>query len=387
MPAIPTEPGAEWSVLLAACSTLPGDQKLLRLRSAIASSVPWHNLFVLAEQHGAQPLLYHALQPVRDTIPAEEMHELERNYRANLSKVLLLSRELIQIVHHLGDQDLEVIPYKGPALAEFLYRDIALRQAGDIDLLVRRGALSRIQEALAQLGYSPQMRFSGRQQSEHLKSGYECVFDGPAGRNVLEVQWSIEPRFYSVDFDMKGIFDRSLDIAVAGQSMKGPSACDLFLILAVHAAKHVWARLIWTCDLAKLISHPSVDWGWIASQAKDLGILRIVKISMALANQLLGTEIPAGVPNLLRAEDSDLQLVAAVQQQMFTNSHFSVESFSYFRLMMRLRERSSDRLHFLSRLVFTPGPSEWDTVRLPSALFPLYRVVRLSRLLARVLAA
>jgi hypothetical protein len=31
----------------------------------------------------------------------------------------------------------------------------------------------------------------------------------------------------------------------------------------------------------------------------------------------------------------------------------------------------------------TPGPGEWETMRLPRAAFPLYRVVRLARLASR----
>lgn len=52
--------------------------------------------------------------------------------------------------------------------------------------------------------------------------------------------------------------------------------------------------------------------------------------------------------------------------------------------MMRLRERRGDRVRFLRRLVLTPGPNEWKSVRLPPALFPLYQLVRLARLAARV---
>jgi len=48
-----------------------------------------------------------------------------------------------------------------------------------------------------------------------------------------------------------------------------------------------------------------------------------------------------------------------------------------------LRERWADRLRFLARLTFTLGPGEWEAVRLPKVLFPLYRVVRLARLASR----
>ena len=384
MSPIPAESGAEWSILLTACSTLPGDAKKTRLRSLIGSPVRWEYLYALAERHGLQPLLYHALNSLREAIPAEKMDALERIYQANLHKSLLLSRELIRILHHLREFDLEVLPYKGPALAEFLYSDIALRQAGDIDLLVRREEFSRVKKVLAKLEYVAQASLSGAEQRAYLKSGYECVFDGHAGRNVLEVQWAIQPRFYAVDFDMHGLFDRAIKIDIAGQTMKTLGAPDLFLILAVHAAKHVWGRLIWICDLARLMSLPSLDWDWIASQAKILGVSRIVNVSMLLANRLLGTELPARARNTFRETKIDVRLVFEIQQQLLAESIFNVESMSYFRLMMDLRERLSDRLRFLTRLALTPGPSEWKVVRLPSPLFPLYRVVRISRLLARV---
>ena len=53
----------------------------------------------------------------------------------------------------------------------------------------------------------------------------------------------------------------------------------------------------------------------------------------------------------------------------------------------RLRERRRDRMRFLARLTFTPGPGEWETVHLPKSLFPLYRIVRLARLAARCVRA
>jgi Uncharacterised nucleotidyltransferase len=272
-------------------------------------------------------------------------------------------------------------------LAEFLYGDIALRQAGDIDLLVRREQFSDVEQALAKIGYVPQTRLSQAEQRAYLRSGYECVFDSPAGRNVLEVQWAIQPRFYTVDFDMGALFDRAVKTDVAGQSMKTLSAEDLFLVLAVHAAKHVWARLIWICDLARLMSFPSLQWELIALQAKTLGVLRVVNVSMLLASRLLGAEVPTPARSAFCETKIDARIVSQIQQQIIRESIFNVESVSYFRLMVNLRERTPDRLRFLTRLAFTPGLSEWKAVRLPTGLFPLYRVVRISRLLARAVHA
>ncbi len=209
------------------------------------------------------------------------------------------------------------------------------------------------------------------------------AFDGTAGPNLLEVQWAIQPRFYAMDFDMGGLFQRAVPITVAGHPMQTPSSEDLLLVLSAHAAKHVWGRLVWLCDLARIMSLPTLNWNWIGTQAAALGMVRIVRVSMLLANRLLGASIPPAAQVSLPEDPAAPALAEEIQTHIANEAAFNVESAPYFRLMMRLRERPADRLRFLQRLVFTPGPGEWQAVRLPAPLFPLYPLVRLSRLAAR----
>ncbi len=159
----------------------------------------------------------------------------------------------------------------------------------------------------------------------------------------------------------------------------------MVLVLSAHAAKHVWGRLVWLCDIARIMGLPTLDWTWIASQAKSLGIVRILRVTMFLANRLLGSTIPPAAQASLPEDPGTPELVDEIQAHIASEAAFNVESLAYFRLMMRLRERPLDRLRFLQRLALTPGPSEWQSVRLPAPLFPLYRLVRLSRLAARLL--
>ena len=378
---------AEWSILLAACSAVPSEQKGTRLRPLLQQPVRWQRLFALAQQHGTQPLLRQGLSALEDAVPPEEFHFLEQSCRANLHKALLHARELIRIIEHLSARGIEVMPYKGLALAEALYGDMSLRQSGDIDLLIHPQDLRGIREAVGELGYTPHQPLSEAQERAYLKSGYECAFDSAAGRNLLEVQWAIEPRFYAVDFDVEGLFQRAVDVTVAGHPMKTPSREDLLLVLSVHAAKHVWNRLLWLCDVAKLVNLPSLGWGRIQSQAKDLGIVRILRVTILAANRLLGAVIPDAAKEGLPEDKAALALAEEISADILSEAEFDVESLAYFRLMMRLRERPADRMRFLGRLVFTPGPSEWRSVRLPGPLFPLYRAVRLSRLAAKLVGA
>jgi len=370
--------------LLAACAALPRSEKRGRLQDLLGHPVNWPALFSLADHHGTQPLLHQALLDVEDVVPRDAMLASKQSSQSNLHKALLLARELIRVVGTLRAAGFEVMPYKGTALAELIYGDVALRQAGDIDLLIRPADFPRVREAVRELGYTPHESFSKKEERAYLQSGYECAFDGSAGRNLIELQWAVLPRFYAVDFDMSGVFGRAVNLNVAGQPMRTPSADDLFLILSVHAAKHVWGRLVWLCDIARLMNMPGLDWGWIRAQANELGISRILRVTMLAANRLLGAGIPAAAQELVSRDSAAGLLTEEITTHILNDRTYNVESLAYFRLMMRLREKPSNRLQFLSRLAFTPGPSEWKAVRLPEPLFPLYRMVRLTRLATRL---
>jgi len=373
---------AEWRLLLAACSGVPGQEYLESIRAQLRETIRWKELFQLADHHRVLPLLYQGLSPVKDLVHAPEMQLLERHYQINLHKAMLLSRELIRIADRLSQAGIEFLPYKGLALAQMVYGDIALRQSGDIDLLIRSADLPRTSNALREIGYTPHAPLSERQQRAYLKSGYECVFDGPAGPHLLEVQWALQPRFYAVDYDLEELFQKAVPVEVAGYAMKTPSFEDLFVILCLHAAKHVWGQLVWLCDLARIIQLPALKWDLIAKQVRELRVVRIVQITLALANNLLGIPIPAAAAELAQDEEAP-RLACEIERSIATRERYDVESLAYFRFMLRLREDKSDRLRFLTRLAFTPGPGEWNAVPLPGALFPFYRFVRLARLAAR----
>jgi putative nucleotidyltransferase-like protein len=374
----------ELSLLLAACSPIRGAEKLERICRLLQRPDRWPALIDCADQHGVTFLLWQTLSELAGLMPAREMQRLEQRYRTNVHKSLIFARELIRISDGMDALGVDVMPYKGVVLAETVYGDMALRQSGDIDLLIRVQDFSRIRDAVRGLGYTPHFPLSPREEEAYLRTGYEYTFDSPASPNLLELQWALQPRFYAVDVDMDGLFQRSVPVTIAGRSIKTLSPEDLVIVLSLHAAKHAWGRLIWLCDIARIMSRPNLNWDWIKQQACELGIARILSVTLLLANRLLRASIPATADATSAADPSTLTIAVEIGAGIENGAAFDVESVSYFRLMLRLRERSADQMRFMSRLVFTPGPSEWKAVRLPPALFPLYRVVRLSRLAARV---
>ena len=119
-------------------------------------------------------------------------------------------------------------------------------------------------------------------------------------------------------------------------------------------------------------------------QAKRLGLARIVAVSFLLADKLFGTALLVQLG--VQGDPVVDALAQRILRRIITDGGFDPESVGYFRLMMDLRERLRDRVSFLWRLWATPGAGEWSAIRLPSSLFPLYRVVRMFRLAGQVLS-
>ncbi|MGA8763244.1 MAG: nucleotidyltransferase family protein, partial [Candidatus Sulfotelmatobacter sp.] len=239
-PAVPPE----WDLLLAASSPALTQDGIAGLRFLLESPVEWATLLGLADEHGTSSLVYQNLARISDAVPSQSLALLRERHERNIHKSLFLTRDLIRILDCLEALRIEVLPYKGVVLSEMLYGDLASRQSGDIDLFVRRDDVSRIKLAVRGLGYVPRLTIPAAAARDYIAAGYELTFDSPAGKNLLELQWALQPRFYAVDYDMDGLFRRAVSVSVAGRPMKTPSPEDLLLVLSVHAAKHVWGRLI-----------------------------------------------------------------------------------------------------------------------------------------------
>jgi hypothetical protein len=371
----------EFKLVLASCSVQEKQDTVLR--SLLEISLDWPLVLRLAEHHNVMPLVYQGLRELPDGIPPAIRDELRLRFENNARKNLRFTAELMRVMECLESHNIAAIPFKGPVLAEAVYGNIALREFSDLDVLVRRCDFLQAKEALRTLGFVPGWKLSATQERAYLVSGYECAFDGPAGRNLLELQWGILPAFYAVDLPVEELLERASQTSLGDKAVKTLSAEDLLLTLCVHAAKHGWIRLCWLRDIAGVVSWGEIDWKRVMQKAEELGVERMVRISLRLANQLLGADVPRLKP---RRDDAMVdELCDRITRAMPDSEDYSTESLSYFRLMLQLRERRSDQLRFASRLLFTPSIGEWSLVRLPAPLFPLYRVIRLFRVAGRFL--
>jgi Uncharacterised nucleotidyltransferase len=384
----------EFEFLCALTGAELAPERIERIANWNRSALDWREVLRLAEHHGVLPLAARNLIEHARGLPGEIERTLRSAYETNLRRSLWFTVELARIMQHFGRRQLRAVPYKGAVLAQALYRDLGLRSFSDLDFLISSADFERAKQALAEIGYRPAADLSPAVERLWLRTGYERAFDSAAGKNLVELQWALLPHFYGVDLhsDDLGVEDlmaRAGRTVVGGCEVPCLAPEDSLLVLCLHAAKHLWTRLIWLSDIAETLRTQSqaqpIDYSRAFAQARALGIVRILAVSFWLVKNVLRAKLPQAAEEMIAADPRVPALGAEFAARLLRGASYDFESTEYFRLILKLRERRADRWRYLWRLVWTPGVGDVAAVQLPEALFPLYRIVRIGRLMRKVI--
>jgi Uncharacterised nucleotidyltransferase len=359
-------------------------ERIERIANWNLSALDWSEFLRLAEYHGVLPLVARNLIEHGLGLPPEIERSLRSAYEANLRRSMLFTAELARITQHFERRQLRVVPYKGAVLAQSLYRDLGLRSFSDLDFLISARDFELAKQALAEIGYRPSVDLTPTVERLWLRTRYERSFDGAAGKNLVELQWALVPPFYGVDLRVEDLLVRAGRTVVGGCEMPCLSPEDSLLVLCLHAAKHLWMRLMWLSDIAETLRTQTIDYSLAVSQARALGIARILGLGFWLVKDVLRAELPKPAEEMIGADHRVPTLGREFAERLARDVAYDLESTEYFRLILKLRERRGDRLRYLWRLVWTPGVGDVAAVRLPEALFPCYRIVRIGRLMRKV---
>ncbi len=379
--------GHEFELLCALAGVELAPERIERIANWDLSTLNWGEVLRLAEQHGVLALAARNLIEYAHGVPAKVERSLRSAYEANLRHSLWFSAELARILQQFERRQVGALPYKGPVLAQSAYGDLGLRSFSDLDFLIVPADLVRAKQALAEIGYRPSADLTAPVERLFLRTGYERSFDSAVGKNLVELQWALLPHFYGIDVRVEDLLARAGKTVVGGSEVPCLSPEDSLLALCLHAAKHLWTRLIWLADIAETLCQSqtqAIDYPLALARARGLGIVRILGISFWLVKNVLHVDLPEPVQEMIAADSRVPVLGREFAGRLARGAAYGFESTEYFRLILKLRERRGDRWRYLWRLVWTPGMGEIEAVRLPEALFPLYRIVRVGRLMRKL---
>ena len=125
-----------------------------RSKNVVRNDLNWPYILQESIIQGTTCLLYYNLLESKHKIPENIWESLKGIYYKNIYRNTKICQDISIVLSSFNKEDLKVIPLKGIFLAEKVYNNIALRAMTDIDLLVKKEDLPKIDEVLDNLGYS-----------------------------------------------------------------------------------------------------------------------------------------------------------------------------------------------------------------------------------------
>lgn len=259
----------------------------------VYGSLNWHRVLEQARFWRLLPLVYYNLRSIcYDVIPVSIRQEMEVYYQNNLTKNLVLADEVVKVVSFFRESDIDLVPFKGPVLAEQLYRTMSYRDAGnDLDFFVPKRHVRQAVQLVQKMGYKLFLDHPGLSEEHYLRFKSHFMFTGPVHKPMLELHWDVAPHYFSCKFEEK--LQRAIQISFSKMSVRSLEPVDLLQCLCIHLAIHYEKSPFWICDINELFMRliPSqVD--VFINQIKKEGCFRTVMLGIGLAQKLFGTSLP-----------------------------------------------------------------------------------------------
>ena len=330
--------------------------------SAAPQCADWAALATLAETHGVLPLVYRALTAVRAEIPPD----FQRAVASSRISTEMLAAELEQLLAGFTQHGIDVVPLKGPVLAETIYGDIAMRPCEDLDLLVRVRDFSRAEKVLIDAGWiapSPVEEF----ERQFLRNGV-----------LVELHFGVAS-LRSFPFDLDGAWSRAQTASFRGLPMLALSETDRALYLLLHGLKHGFGKLIWILDAAHALSAvKECSAHEFVRQAKEQGLEQALYIGCAMILEASPEHLPKDLLAVLAESPEDMEAARARVATLLAGeagTGRSPELSFYLQTETERVRRWQCRLKFFSP---TGEDYQWTARhRLPNSFAPLVRPFRL----------
>jgi hypothetical protein len=201
-----------------------------------AGDAEWNAMIALAEEEHVLPWAASRRRRGHEKdwahARAERLAEIERD--AGVA-AFYWSCELKALLHEFAARGIDVVPLKGPYLAERVYGDVSLRGCCDLDVLVGAADLERADAMLAELGFEP-----GEADDYHRTWKRRGA--------TVELHFDVENRL-AFDFDVAGALRRSETGEFQGEACRRFAPEDELLFLCLHGVRHRYDRLSLVLDL------------------------------------------------------------------------------------------------------------------------------------------
>jgi len=365
----------EIKFFIACCQTNPSSDDHKVIHSYLNTEhFTLHTLIGLANQHGILPLVYKTIKSLPTThyqLPAKILPEINAQYMSISKRNMLMSAELIRIIQLLEKNSIKAIAFKGPTLSQILYGDITLRQYGDLDVLVKKEDIYKIDTLLKDLGYQRVLKLTPVQEKIYIQNAQDLGFYHSKNGLLFEMHWSLLNEDYPLKINLDTIWETPQTISINQHKIKTFPTEELLTYLCIHGSKHLWERIEWIKDIDLLIRKKDIDWGKVVKQVDGSGFEAMIYLGLSLAKELFKTPLPKNVTNHI----SDMKILITLSDFVLENWQSPKNTFQQTYIKLKLFPGIKEQAVFLHKILIKPSLNDYQFIDLPKSFYWVYYFV------------
>lgn len=351
--------------------------------------IDWSLILDLASRHRIAPLLHYFLCANPQITTPAEVAEILKKHAGELALTnLFQTNELVRIVGLIEDAGLSVMPFKGPALGQYLYGNLGIRPFGDLDILIKKEQFSAVKQLLLKNGYRPFRTFNEEEEKLFIETQMGFEFIREDEQCVIEVHWSFLNTVHSFKLPEDEVWHKATRMTLSGRDVRVFAPDHLLIYLCAHGSKSLWARLRWLCDVAEVAArHTDMTfWNNVYKQAKKSRSVRMLNTGLRLAMAMLDIKLPAQVERRVNADIKATLLASEVIVASLSPSDDPSKAINPVSFHLKMHERFRDRIPYYKHLFqIWSAPSSKDKafVALPRYLEFLYVLIKPIRMILK----
>lgn len=299
----------EYKLILLASKLEISNPDQEEITGILSRPIDWDKIIKISLAQQILPLLYYNLNRLNllSLIPQDISLKMKYCYYTNLTKNLLIEKE-IQLISKLAkDEGVRIIPLKGFSLMENLYHNPGLRMMADVDIFIDKNDLQKTKNIFNKLSFEENPGFIEKKDGRHM-----AVFSKKLSSDMLlhiEIHGILAyDRPYKIIIPR--LWERAEEKTANGQAMLYLSKEDTFLSLILHLRSHTRRlTLKFIVDIAEFLNanKDTLDWNYIIEISGNNRIVSSVYLFICIAKELLGAGIPDKImdqisPNIIKTK-------------------------------------------------------------------------------------
>ena len=283
---------------------------------------------------------------------------------------MLLTSELIKIMKILEENDIKAIAFKGPTLAQLAYGDITLRQYADLDVLVEKEEIFKI-ENLLKNKYKRALKITSSQEDTWFKYAHDLGLIHENGVNI-EVHWLMFDSNHPINLSKIDFFKESVKTKINNVNINTISNEKFLVYLCIHGSKHLYERIEWVCDIDRFIKTQKIDWNKVEDIIENDNSKRFFLLGLFLTKFLFNTNLGK---NYEKQFDKEYE---SISNHIFDtwNGKQKSDNKNNMKYMLKLFLSKSDKFKYINKMYFKPTFTEYWYMNFPKPLYFLYYPLR-----------